>query len=304
MTNKETIIITFKQSGLRLDVALAQLKSDFSRTFIVKFLSDGKVLVNGKVEKPAYKVKDGDVLSVAIITPKKNKIVKEDIPLDIVYEDQDILIINKPQGMVVHPASGHQKGTLVNALLFQEISLSSVNGVTRPGIVHRIDKDTSGLLVVAKNDDAHHFLAAQLQSHAMTRQYMALVRGVVKENSGTIDMPIGRDPKNRQKRAAISDGKSATTNFTVIKRYQAHTLVKCQLVTGRTHQIRVHFRAIGFPIEGDPLYGGKKFDKIYAHGQLLIAYRLKLIQPMSKKELEFEIPLPDYFTDVLATLEE
>ena len=295
-------IVSFKENGERLDKAIALLNQELSRSYITKLLKDGKILVNGKVEKPSFKVKENDEIFIEEIEDVKANIKEEDIPLDVVYEDEDILIINKPQGMVVHPANGHYSGTLVNALMFQEDSLSSINGVIRPGIVHRIDKDTSGLLCVAKNDNAHHFLAEQLKDHTMAREYIALVRGVIKENSGTIDMPIGRDKKDRQKMAVVKDGKPATTHFQVIERFKDHTLVKCQLVSGRTHQIRVHMAAISHPVEGDPLYAGRNYDKLYKNGQLLTAYKLKLIHPTSKKEMVFEIELPDYFREVLDNL--
>ena len=295
-------IVTFKENGQRLDKAVAMLNSDLSRSFITKLIDEGKITINGKVEKPSFKVKENDEIIIEEIVDTKSDIKEEDIPLDVVYEDDDILIINKPQGMVVHPANGHYSGTLVNALMFMEDSLSSINGVIRPGIVHRIDKDTSGLLCVAKNDNAHHFLAEQLKDHTMAREYMALVRGVIKENSGTVDMPIGRDKNNRQKMAVVKDGKPATTHFVVIERFANHTLIKCQLVSGRTHQIRVHMSAIGYPVEGDPLYAGKNYDKLYKDGQLLVAYKLKLIHPKTKKEMVFEIPLPEYFEKVLESL--
>ena len=295
-------IVSFKENGERLDKAVALLNNELSRSFITKLLKDGKILVNGKVEKPSFKVKENDEIFLEEIEDVKADIKEEDIPLDVVYEDDDILIINKPQGMVVHPANGHYSGTLVNALMFQEDSLSSINGVIRPGIVHRIDKDTSGLLCVAKNDNAHHFLAEQLKDHTMAREYMALVRGVIKENSGTVEMPIGRDKKDRQKMAVTKEGKPAITHFVVVKRFKDHTLVKCQLVSGRTHQIRVHMSAIGYPVEGDPLYAGKNFDKLYKNGQLLVAYKLKLIHPTTKKEMVFNIDLPDYFQKVLESL--
>ena len=295
-------IVTFKENGERLDKAVALLNQELSRSYIAKLLKDGKILVNGNLEKASFKVKENDEIFIEEIEDVKADIKEEDIPLDVVYEDDDILIINKPQGMVVHPANGHYSGTLVNALMFQEDSLSSINGVIRPGIVHRIDKDTSGLLCVAKNDNAHHFLAEQLKDHTMAREYMALVRGIINENSGTIDMPIGRDKKDRQKMAVDKDGKPATTHFQVVRRFKEHTLVKCQLVSGRTHQIRVHMSAIGHAVEGDPLYGGRNFDKLYKNGQLLTAYKLKLIHPTSKKEMVFEIELPDYFKEVLAKL--
>ena len=298
----EKFIVTFKEVNERLDKALSLFRSDLSRTYIGKLIDEGKVLVNNKQEKASYKVKENDVITLLEIEETKSDIKEEDIPLDIVYEDDDIMIINKVQGMVVHPANGHYSGTLVNALMYQADSLSSINGVVRPGIVHRIDKDTSGLICIAKNDNAHHFLAEQLKDHTMAREYIALVRGVIKENSGTIDMPIGRDKKDRQKMAVLKDGKPATTHFQVIERFNDHTLVKCQLVSGRTHQIRVHMSAINHPVEGDPLYAGKNYDKLYKNGQLLTAYKLKLIHPTTKKEMVFEIELPDYFKEILDSL--
>ena len=295
-------IVTFKENGERLDKAISLLKVDLSRSYITKLLKDGKIRVNGNIEKPSYKVNEGDDICIDEIVDIKSDIKEEDIPLNIVYEDDDIMIINKEQGMVVHPANGHYSGTLVNALMYQADSLSSINGVIRPGIVHRIDKDTSGLICVAKNDNAHHFLAEQLKDHTMAREYIALVRGVIKENSGTIEMPIGRDKKDRQKMAVTKEGKPAITHFQVVERFNDHTLVKCQLVSGRTHQIRVHFSTIGHPVEGDPLYAGKNYDRLYKNGQLLTAYKLKLIHPSSKKEMVFEIDIPDYFKEVLEKL--
>ena len=295
-------IVSFKENGERFDKAVSLLNSELSRSYITKLIEEGKILLNGKQEKPSLKVKENDEIFIEELVDQKSDIKEEDIPLDVVYEDSDILIINKPQGMVVHPANGHYSGTLVNALMFQTDSLSSINGVIRPGIVHRIDKDTSGLLCVAKNDNAHHFLAEQLKDHTMAREYMALVRGVIKENSGTVEMPIGRDKKDRQKMAVTKEGKPAVTHFSVVERFANHTLVKCQLVSGRTHQIRVHMSAIGYPVEGDPLYAGKNYDKLYKDGQLLVAYKLKLIHPQTKKEMVFEIPLPEYFEKVLESL--
>ena len=298
----ERFVVTYKEANNRLDKALSLFKSDLSRSYIAKLIEEGKVLVNDKQEKASYKVKENDAILLMDIEDKKSDIKEEDIPLDVVYEDDDIMIINKVQGMVVHPANGHYSGTLVNALMFQADSLSSINGVVRPGIVHRIDKDTSGLICIAKNDNAHHFLANQLKDHTMSREYIALVRGVIKENSGTIDMPIGRDKKDRQKMGIDKEGKPATTHFQVLERFNDHTLVKCQLVSGRTHQIRVHMSAIGHSVEGDPLYAGRNYDKLYKNGQLLTAYKLKLIHPSSKKEMVFEIDLPDYFKEVLDKL--
>ena len=298
----EHFVVTYKEANNRLDKALSLFKNDLSRSYIAKLIEEGKVLVNDKQEKASYKVKENDDILLMDIEDKKSDIKEEDIPLDVVYEDDDIMIINKVQGMVVHPANGHYSGTLVNALMYQADSLSSINGVVRPGIVHRIDKDTSGLICIAKNDNAHHSLADQLKDHTMSREYIALVRGVIKENSGTIDMPIGRDKKDRQKMGIDKEGKPATTHFQVLERFNDHTLVKCQLVSGRTHQIRVHMSAIGHPVEGDPLYAGRNYDKLYKNGQLLTAYKLKLIHPSSKKEMVFEIDLPDYFKEVLNKL--
>ena len=298
----ERFVISYKEANNRLDKALSLFKSDISRSYIAKLIEEGKVLVNDKQEKASYKVKENDVILLMDIKEIKSDIKEEDIPLDVVYEDDDIMIINKVQGMVVHPANGHYSGTLVNALMYQADSLSSINGVVRPGIVHRIDKDTSGLICIAKNDNAHHFLADQLKDHTMSREYIALVRGVIKENSGTIDMPIGRDKKDRLKMGIDKEGKPATTHFQVLERFNDHTLVKCQLVSGRTHQIRVHMAAINHPVEGDPLYAGRNYDKLYKNGQLLTAYKLKLIHPTSKKEMVFEIDLPDYFKEVLDKL--
>ena len=298
----ERFVVTYLEANNRLDKALSIFKSDISRSYIAKLIEEGKVLVNDKQEKSSYKVKENDVICLLDFEDKKSDIKEEDIPLDVVYEDDDIMIINKVQGMVVHPANGHYSGTLVNALMHQADSLSSINGVIRPGIVHRIDKDTSGLICIAKNDNAHHFLADQLKDHTMSREYIALVRGVIKENSGTIDMPIGRDKKDRQKMGIDKEGKPATTHFQVLERFKDHTLVKCQLVSGRTHQIRVHMSAINHPVEGDPLYAGRNYDKLYKNGQLLTAYKLKLIHPSSKKEMVFEIDLPDYFKEVLDKL--
>ena len=298
----ERFIVTYLEANNRLDKALSLFKNDISRSYIAKLIEEGKVLVNDKQEKSSFKVKENDVICLLDVADKKSEIKEEDIPLDIVYEDDDIMIINKVQGMVVHPANGHNSGTLVNALMYQADSLSSINGVIRPGIVHRIDKDTSGLICIAKNDNAHHFLADQLKDHTMAREYIALVRGVIKENSGTIDMPIGRDKKDRQKMGIDKEGKPATTHFQVLERFNVHTLVRCQLVSGRTHQIRVHMSAINHPVEGDPLYAGRNYDKLYKNGQLLTAYKLRLIHPTSKKEMVFEIDLPDYFKEVLDKL--
>ena len=292
--------ITSNESNQRLDKVLSSLLENFSRSRIALLIDEGHVTVNEKEAKASLKVKEGDEIVVFIPEAKEAKIEKEDIPLDIVYEDHDILIINKPQGMVVHPAFGHNEHTLVNAILNHCDDLSGINGEKRPGIVHRIDKDTSGLICVAKNDVAHNFLAEQLKDHTMARTYMALVRGVIAENSGEINLPIGRDTNNRQKMAVSrTNSKEAVTYFKVLQRFNEHTLVECHLKTGRTHQIRVHFSYIGYPVEGDPLYCGRKYDKLYQGGQLLVATELKLIHPTTKKEMHFKIELPEYFKEIL-----
>ena len=296
-------IVKDTENGLRIDKVLAIYLSNFSRTHICKLIDENMVKVNNETTKASYKVKTDDVIEVEIPEVKPLEIESEDIPLDIVYEDEDILIINKPQGMVVHPSNGHNEHTLVNAILHHCSDLSGINGVRRPGIVHRIDKDTSGLICIAKNDEAHLFLSEQLKSHTMQRTYLALLRGVIVENSGEINLPIGRDPRNRQRMAVVRENsKDAVTYFKVLKRYTENTLVECQLKTGRTHQIRVHMSYIGYPVEGDPLYGGRKYDRLYKDGQLLVAYKLKLVHPRTKKEMEFEIPLPPYFKEVLDNL--
>ncbi len=296
--------VTYLENGYRLDKVLAVFNEEISRSYIAKLIDGGHVHVNGKIEKASYKVKTNDEITLDVPEAKPLEIKKEDIPLNVIYEDDDILIIDKLQGMVVHPSNGHYEHTLVNAILNHCNNLSGINGVMRPGIVHRIDKDTSGLICIAKNDVSHHSLAEQLKDHTMNRTYVALVRNVIKENSGTIDMPIGRDDKNRQKMAVNrNNGKPAITNFKVLERYSDHTLVECRLVTGRTHQIRVHLSYIGYPVEGDPLYCGRNYDKLYKNGQLLTAIKLKLIHPRTGKEMEFETKLPDYFKEIIDNLE-
>ena len=295
------LIVSEEYVNQRLDKFLSASLSDFSRTHIAKIIDEGHCLVNGKVAKSSLKLRLNDVVEIDIPEAKPLEIEREDIELDIVYEDKDILIINKPQGMVVHPANGHYEHTLVNAILSHCHDLSGINGVLRPGIVHRIDKDTSGLLCIAKNDIAHHFLSEQLKDHTMAREYYALVKGVIKENNGVINLPIGRDKQNRQKMAVDREnGKEAITYFHVEKRFNNHTLVSCKLKTGRTHQIRVHLSYIGYPIEGDQIYGKK--NTIYPNGQLLHAYKLTLIHPTTKKEMTFSAPLPDYFREIIDNL--
>ena len=298
-------VVTNEYNGYRLDKFLSSVLTNFSRTHIAKIIDEGEVFVNDKEAKSSLKLKENDVISLTIPENKELEVNKEDIPLDIVYEDKDILIINKPQGMVVHPSNGHNEHTLVNAILYHCKDLSGINGVNRPGIVHRIDKDTSGLICVAKNDNAHLKLAEQLKDHTMARTYTALVKGIIPENSGEINLPIGRDPNNRQKMGVTrTNSKEAITYFKVLKRYKEHTLVECHLKTGRTHQIRVHLSYIGYHVEGDPLYAGRKYDSLYKKGQLLVATSLTLIHPSTNEEMTFNIDLPDYFVDVLHQLEE
>lgn len=299
----ETYKVTEKEANLRLDKILVSFMPDKSRSYIAKIIDEGNCFVNGSIAKASLKLKVGDTIEIDVPENKPLEVKAEDIPLDIVYEDKDILIINKQQGIVVHPSNGHWEHTLVNAILHHCNDLSGINGVIRPGIVHRIDKDTSGLICVAKNDNAHKFLAEQLKDHTMARDYIALVRGVIQENNGTIDMPIGRDKNNRQKMAVTKvNSKDAVTHFKVLKRFTNNTLIECKLVTGRTHQIRVHMSYIGYPVEGDPLYGSRTYDKLYSGGQLLTAYKLRLIHPTSKKEMEFQIELPSYFKEIIDNL--
>lgn len=301
--NQKLLITNSDYIGLRLDKVLASELKDRSREFIMRLIDEGEVLVNDKKVKNSYRVKENDEITINIPEAKNLDATPQDIPLDIVYEDDDIIVINKPRDLVVHPSNGHEDGTLVNALLAHCTNLSGINGVKRPGIVHRIDKDTTGLLVVAKNDYAHEFLAKQLEDHTLHREYIALVKGVIKEEDGKIIAPIGRDKYNRQKMAVdVKNGKPAVTHFHVLKRFNQYTLISCVLETGRTHQIRVHMNYIGYPIEGDPVYGPKShllFDK----GQLLHAEKLILIHPKTKKKMTFSAPLPKDFQDVIDNLE-
>lgn len=284
----------------RIDKVLGHHLKQFSRSQIQKWVTDGNVTVNGQPVKPKYKLAVGDQVVVSPEAPQKIDLEPENIPLDIVYEDDDVLVVNKPQGMVVHPAPGHPNHTLVNALLYHS-PLSTINGEFRPGIVHRIDKDTSGLLMVAKNDMAHRSLAAQLKAKTNQREYVALVHGVIKQEAGTIDAPIGRSRKDRKKQAIVSDGRHAVTHFKVLKRYRHYTLVSCRLETGRTHQIRVHMKSIGHPLAGDPLYGLRK--TLPGKGQYLHARELGFKHPRTGKQLLFTAPLPDYFQRMLDHLD-
>ncbi|MBV4419095.1 RluA family pseudouridine synthase [Clostridium tyrobutyricum] len=291
-------IVFDENRDIRLDLFLHKHFPDKSRSHIQKLIGDGSVLVNNTARKNNYNLKFQDEIVINIKKPVNSGIDPEDIPLDILYEDRDVIVVNKPQGMIVHPAPSIQNGTLVNALLAHCTDLSGINGITRPGIVHRIDKDTSGILVVAKNDFAHNKLAEQLKNHSMTREYTALVEGVLKQDSGTIDEPIARHPRDKIKMAVVQGGKRAVTNYKVIERFKNNTLVKCILETGRTHQIRVHMAYIGHPLVGDPVYGYKK-QKFNLNGQLLHAEKLGFIHPSTEKYIEFETDLPVYFKKII-----
>ncbi|MCI6277019.1 MAG: RluA family pseudouridine synthase [Clostridium sp.] len=293
--------ISEEHNGKRIDKYLSSVLDGKSRSYIQGVIDEEKVNVNGKIVKSNYKLKTKDVIDLEIPEPTELKVTPENIPLDILYEDKDVIVVNKPQGMVVHPAPGAYDGTMVNALLYHCKDLSGINGIIRPGIVHRIDKDTSGILVVAKNDNAHNILAEQLKDHSMTREYYALVEGVIKEDEGTINRPLARHPKERIKIAVVEGGREAITHFSVIERFKENTLVRCILETGRTHQIRVHMAYIGHPLVGDPVYGYKK-QKFKLQGQMLHAKVLGFIHPSTKEYIRFESPLPDYFEDVLNKL--
>ncbi|MCY9400851.1 RluA family pseudouridine synthase [Bacillus haynesii] len=287
-----------EHKGERIDKYLTAVEADWSRTQVQQWIKEDRVLVNGNVVKANYKVQEGDAVSVHVPEPEPLDVTAEPMDLDIYYEDQDVLVVNKPRGMVVHPAPGHLTGTLVNGLMAHCDDLSGINGVMRPGIVHRIDKDTSGLLMVAKNDMAHESLVNQLVNKTVTRKYTALVHGVIPHDHGTIDAPIGRDKKDRQSMTVTREnGKHAVTHFEVIERFDDFTVVECQLETGRTHQIRVHMKYIGFPLAGDPKYGPRK--TVDFNGQVLHAGVLGFDHPRTGEYVEFEAPLPDDMKNLL-----
>ena len=292
--------LTAEESGQRLDKYLAGEMTDLSRSRIKELVQAGEVLVNGKKSKVSYKVQKGDLIQVTVLPLEPLALEAENIPLDIVYEDEDVIVVNKPQGMVVHPAAGHPSHTLVNALLYHTRDLADSPEGFRPGIVHRIDKDTSGLLMVAKNAVARESLEKQLAAKSNKRQYLAIVHGNFAEEEGTIDAPIGRNPKDRKQMAVVEKGKSAVTHFKVLEQYQGYSLVECQLETGRTHQIRVHMAYIGHPLAGDPLYGPRK--TLPGHGQFLHAKTLGFEQPRTGEWLEFSVQPPEIFQQTVADL--
>lgn len=298
---KNVFITEEKDQGTRIDKYLCEIFDQKSRSFIQGLIEKENIRVNNKVIKSNYKLKNLDEIEVIFDEPQILNVDPEEIPLDIIYEDEDVIVVNKMQGMVVHPAPGNYNGTLVNALLYHCTDLSSINGVIRPGIVHRIDKDTSGVLVIAKNDEAHNKLSEQLKDHSMKREYYALVEGRLKNDKGTIDKPLARNKKDRLKIGIVEGGKRAVTHYEVIERYNGYTLIKCMLETGRTHQIRVHMASIGFPLIGDPLYGFKK-QKFKLEGQMLHAKTLGFIHPSRNEYVEFTTELPQYFQKMIDKL--
>ena len=292
-----------ENENCRLDKYIAEKNNNLSRTIIQKMIDEKKVLVNGKTVKSSYKVIQNDIVTIEELEAKEDlKLKPQKIDLDIIYEDDDIIIINKEKGMVVHPGNGNPDGTLANAILEKcKDSLSGIGGTIRPGIVHRIDKDTSGLVIVAKNDNAHLNISRQIQERTVTKTYIALVRGNVKEKEATINMPIGRSQKDRKKMAVTKNGKEAVTHFKVLERFDGYTLLEIKIETGRTHQIRVHLAQIGFPIVGDMVYSNGK-NPFGIEGQMLHAYKLEFVHPTLNRKMTFEAPLPKYFKTVLEEL--
>ena len=299
------MIQTFKADNLneRLDVFLTRMRPDFSRAHIQRLIAEGCVLVGGVLRKGNFRLKLEDEVSLEVPDAKNVEILPENIPLDILYEDNDIIVINKARGMVVHPAAGISSGTLVNALLYHCRDLSGINGVLRPGIVHRIDMDTTGSLIVCKNDASHKDIAEQLFIHSIDRRYRAIVWGVIKDDEGVIDLPIGRDKRDRKKMAVDMRGKRAVTHYRVLERFREHTYIECELETGRTHQIRVHMTYMGHPILGDEIYGPRK-SRFKTVGQTLHAYYIAFDSPSDKRRIEVTAPIPEYFEHLLSSLRE
>lgn len=297
ITDTKEIIVS--QDGIRLDAYIAKKENNLSRSMIQKLIQSANILVNGSVQKESYKVKMNDIITINIPLAKESELLKQNIPLNIIYEDDDILVINKEKGMVVHPGNGNPDGTLVNAIMAHcGDSLSGIGGEKRPGIVHRLDKDTSGLIIVAKNDKAHINLTNQIKNREVEKIYIALVRGIIAENEATINMPISRDPKDRIKMAVNKNGKEAITHFKVLERYKRYTLIELKIDTGRTHQIRVHMSHIGFPVVGDEVYSNGK-NEFGIKGQMLHAKSLDFLHPITNKKMHFEAPVPEYFEDVI-----
>lgn len=303
---KQELFPEIADSGLRIDKYLSSVNEQLSRSYIQKLLKSGLVLVDGKPVKASYQVDEGDVISLDIPEAVEPEIEPENMDLDILYEDQDVILVNKPKGMVVHPAAGHYSHTLVNGLMYHcKDQLSGINGVMRPGIVHRIDMDTTGVIIACKNDMAHNSIAAQLKEHSITRRYQAIVHGVLKDDAGTVEGPIGRHPTDRKKMSInYNNGKSAVTHYKVLKRFRQYTHVECRLETGRTHQIRVHMASIGHPLLGDLVYGPGKCPIPGLQGQTLHAGVLGFIHPRTGEYMEFTAPLPEYFAKLLNTLPE
>ena len=297
--------VTDEYEGFRIDKLISELIDTFSRTYIQKLIDDEKVLCNGKKVKPSLKVSENDHIVMEIPPLKVPQIVPEDIPLDIIYEDDDVVIVNKPKNMVVHPAAGHYTGTLVNAIMYHcKDNLSGINGVMRPGIVHRIDKDTTGSVIICKNDTSHQDIAAQLKDHTINRVYHAICYGIIKDDEGDIETPIGRSAQDRKKMAVVDGGKYAFTHYRVLKRFEEDkmTYIECRLKTGRTHQIRVHMAYIGHPLLGDEAYASGKKSRFKLNGQCLHAKTLGFIHPKSKEYIETDAPLPEYFSHLLNVL--
>lgn len=301
---KKTFQIEFELDKTRLDKALCTLDDTLTRASAVRLTESGNVTLNGKTASKSDKVKIGDIVEITYPEPVSSEALPQDIPLDIIYEDDDLLVVNKPKGMVVHPAAGNPDGTLVNALLYHcGDSLSGIGGVVRPGIVHRIDKDTSGLLMVAKNDTAHLKLSEQIKEHSFTREYEAVIIGHLKEQKGSIDAPIGRSKNDRKKMAVTElNSKNAVTRYEVLEEYPGFSYVRLRLETGRTHQIRVHMAYLGHPLAGDGVYGGRNAERIMEGGQCLHARKIGFIHPTTGKYMEFTSPLPEYFTKFLEKL--
>ncbi len=298
------LIVKDLDGGIRLDSYIALEESNLSRMTVKRLIEEGKVFVNDKQAKNSYKVKVGDIIEVEEPELKSVDIIAQDIPLNVIYEDDDIIVVNKQKGMVVHPANGNWDGTLVNAIMSRcKNSLSGIGGEIRPGIVHRLDKDTSGLLIIAKNDNAHLKLSEQIKNRKVKKIYYALVRGVIPENEATINMPIARSTKDRKKMAVDKNGKEAITHFKVLKRFDKYTLLEVKIDTGRTHQIRVHLSEIGYPIVGDEVYSNGK-NEFGVHGQLLHSKILEFKHPITDKEMHLEADLPEEFSNVLKKLEE